>query len=620
MSKVPKFDYRVLIGIVVLIAIIVAALILVTRPAPAPVPTPTPTPTPGLTPTPTPTPPPKVTELRVPAFWAPPPGFHGNPFGTWEGLAEIRWYIYEPGAYVIIDTDEWIPALFESWERKDNVLEVKLRRNATWHDGTRFTARDVETLLVLRQAIYGWLLHVELETVDDYTIRIRAEKLTEADVREFLQEYQCAPHHLFGEYLAEAREVVNLRRAGKPYEDKLKALYDKVSKPLYPGRVIGTGPYMLKEVTADYIVLEKYRNHWLAHAFPFDRIVLTPRLIAHEVIWTAMAAGETDFRQVPTPPAMLEAINTTLRARRGVLGVGISYDPAEFGFLFNFRKWPYNDVRFRKALAYIIDVEEITKLTFGEFAIPARYQTGIPVGFEEMVFRKEFLATLKRYTPNPTEAERLLVELGFRKGPDGKWYAPGADKPFEIWLRPYAPDKEKMLPAEVLKAQLERFGFVVKFDPVPLGLMGEIYGRGEFDILAEPRGIPLGAYMFDPIYAYIRVYGPGSTVQMWQGYDPWPNITIDGKVYCTKCLVDRYFATTDPAEKRQIIETLAYVTHEWLPGIAYFQKIMMWLHVDGIRATGWPKGYHPVYSSWIGGGEPKIVILLMRLGYIKPVP
>ncbi|MEM4029607.1 MAG: ABC transporter substrate-binding protein [Thermofilaceae archaeon] len=585
-----------------IIIALVAALFLAPQAPPPPPPT---------------SPPPKPKELRIPAFWAPPPGFHGNPFGTWEGLAEIRWYIYEPGAYVIIDTDEWIPALFESWERQPDALLVRLRRGVTWHDGTAFTAKDVETLLVLRQAIYGWLLDVNLEVVDDYTVRLTKKELAESEIREFLQEYQCAPHHLFGQYLSDAKRIVDLRRRGQPYEAELKALYDKVAAPLYPGKVIGTGPYVLKEVTADYILLEKYAKHYAADKFPFDRLVLTPRLIAQEVIWTAMSAGETDFRQVPTPPAMLEAINTTLKAKGAFLGVGISYDPAEFGFLFNFRKWPYNDVRFRKALAYVIDVEKITEATFPGFALPARYQTGIPRGFEDMVFRKEFLATLKPYRPNPAEAERLLKELGFTRGPDGKWLGPDG-KPFEIWLRPYAPDKEKMMPAEVLKEQLEKFGFIVKMDPVPLGLMGEIYGKGEFDILAEPRGIPLGAYTFDPIYAYIRIYGPGSTVQSWQGYDPWPVITIEGKTYNTKELVDRYFATKDPEEKRRIIETLAYITHEWLPGIAYFQKKMMWLHVDGIRATGWPKGYHPVYSAWIGGGEPKIIILLMRLGLIRP--
>ncbi|MEZ0345249.1 MAG: ABC transporter substrate-binding protein, partial [Infirmifilum sp.] len=484
----------------VLVVAVVAAYFLFYRPSPA-VPTA------------------KPKELRVPAFWAPPPGFHGNPFGTWEGLAEIRWYIYEPGAYVIIDTDEWVPALFEKWERQgDNALLVHIRRGVTWHDGTPFTVKDVETLLVLRQAIYGWLLNVNFEKIDDYTFRlVSTGRLSEADVREFLQEYQCAPYNLFGQYLEEAKKVVDLRRNGQPYDTELKALYDKVAAPLYPGKVIGNGPYVLKEVTADYILLEKYAKHYASDKFPFDRILLTPRLVSQEVIWTAMSAGETDFRQVPTPPSMLSAINTTLKARGGFLGVGISYDPAEFGFLLNFRKWPYNDVRFRKALAYIIDVKAITETTFPGFALPARYQTGIPVGFEDMVFTKEFLNTLKPYTYNPAEAERLLKELGFKRGSDGKWLGPDG-KPFEIWLRPYAPEKEKMLPAEVLKAQLEKFGFTVKMDPVPLGLMGEMYGKGEFDILAEPRGIPLGAYTFDPIYAYIRIYGPGSTVQLWQGY------------------------------------------------------------------------------------------------------
>ncbi|MEM2246021.1 MAG: hypothetical protein QXU91_06150, partial [Thermofilum sp.] len=58
-----------------IIIALVAALFLAPQAPPPPPPT---------------SPPPKPKELRIPAFWAPPPGFHGNPFGTWEGLAEIR--------------------------------------------------------------------------------------------------------------------------------------------------------------------------------------------------------------------------------------------------------------------------------------------------------------------------------------------------------------------------------------------------------------------------------------------------------------------------------------------------------------------------------------------------
>ncbi|MEM1523172.1 MAG: ABC transporter substrate-binding protein, partial [Thermofilaceae archaeon] len=213
-GKIPKKLFPIIGVVAVLIVIaLVAAFFLAPRP-----------------------PPPKPKELRIPAFWAPPPGFHGNPFGTWEGLAEIRWYIYEPGAYVIIDTDEWIPALFESWERQPDTLLVRLRKGVTWHDGTTFTAKDVETLLVLRQAIYGWLLDANLEVVDDYTVKLTKKGLTESEIREFLQEYQCAPNHLFGQYLSDAKRIVDLRRKGQPYEAELKALYDKVAAPLYPGK------------------------------------------------------------------------------------------------------------------------------------------------------------------------------------------------------------------------------------------------------------------------------------------------------------------------------------------------------------------------------------------------
>ena len=52
-----------------------------------------------------------------------------------EGLTETSWL-----------TDEVEPALAESWERSDDGLTwtFHTRRGVTWHDGTPFTAHDVD--------------------------------------------------------------------------------------------------------------------------------------------------------------------------------------------------------------------------------------------------------------------------------------------------------------------------------------------------------------------------------------------------------------------------------------------------------------------------------------------
>ncbi|MGC8987771.1 ABC transporter substrate-binding protein [Infirmifilum sp.] len=588
-----------LIAVGVIIVVIVAAALLMMRP-----------------PASTPQSQQKVHELRIPAYWM---GWHGNPFGSWDGLAEVRWYIYEPGAYVIVDSGEWIPAAFESWKVDGKVLEIRLRKGVLWHDEKPFTAKDVETFLILRQALYGWLLEVEkINIIDDYTMRLEANKpWTPAMVNEFLQEYQVAPYHIFGQYLDEARKIIDLRRQGKPYDDQLKALTEKISKPMTP---IGTGPYKFVKETPDAIILEKFSKHYMADAFTFDRLVLTPRLTSQEVIWTAMSAGLTDFRQVPTPQAMLDAINASLRQLGGKLVLGISYDPAEYAFMFNFRKWPYNDVRFRKALAYIIDTKKIAELTFGKYVIPVEYQIGIMPSYLNLAFTESELAGFTKYSIDPAKAESLLKEIGFKRGADGKWVGPDG-KTFVIRLRAYVPDKEKSMPAEALKSILEDFGFVVNYDPIPLGKIWEVYDSGDYDIMADVRTIIIMNYIADPINPYISIYGDlgWPAPPRWMGYGSWPVIEIDGKKYDTKQLITEYMQTNDPARKKEILKTLAYITNEWLPGIGYFQKKMMWLAVDGIRATGWISGYNPIYSAWIGGGEPKMIVLMIRKGIIKPV-
>ena len=104
-----------------------------------------------------------------------------NPILAWSELAWIIiGLIYEPLVRWELTDDGWIssPGLAESWEWAANGTQVTfhLFENVTWHDGTPFTAHDVNWTIFTDTWLYWWQAstsHVDnknIKILDNYTI------------------------------------------------------------------------------------------------------------------------------------------------------------------------------------------------------------------------------------------------------------------------------------------------------------------------------------------------------------------------------------------------------------------------------------------------------------------
>jgi peptide/nickel transport system substrate-binding protein len=185
---------------------------------------------------------------------------------------------------------EFAPELATDWSTPDGgkTWVFHLVRNATWHDGTKFTSADVKfnydamtnrtwpktKIPAIITEGYKVLSAVEsVTTPDDYTVQFNCYKPLPLDgVLELsLSGMICMPKHIF-----EGTDI-----------NKNPAL-------LAP---IGTGPFkFVKHVQAVYIEFEKNKNYWRQGKPYLDKII--ERLYSTpESAIIALEAGELDYIQ-----------------------------------------------------------------------------------------------------------------------------------------------------------------------------------------------------------------------------------------------------------------------------------------------------------------------------------
>ncbi len=288
-----------------------------------------------------------------------------------EGLTEISWL-----------TGEVEPSLAESWTHSDDGLTwtFSLRKDVTWHDGTPFTAHDVE--FTFNRIIYN----EEINSSDRATFNFRfldeaTGTWTEARMTvTALDDYRvrCVLPVSFAPFLRSMGTAIYPKHILEPYVDD-GTFNDVWDIDTDPAEVIGTGPFTIERyVPKERVVLSRNPNYWLkddaGNSLPYlDKIIhlIVPDL---ETELVRFKDGGSDTHGVLGREfAELEPLQTegnfTIHRRGPALGstfltfnmnLGENPDTMEPYVAADKLKW-FRNTQFRRAVAHIVDKEAIIR-------------------------------------------------------------------------------------------------------------------------------------------------------------------------------------------------------------------------------------------------------------------
>jgi peptide/nickel transport system substrate-binding protein len=280
------------------------------------------------------------------------------------------------------DNNNLIPSLATDWKRTDDkTLEMNLRKDVVWQDGTPFTAADVKYTFdrivgkdpKLEVASPGYFPLQSVEMLDDYRVR----------------------------FVSTAVDPVMEKRFAGLGGQIIPANYHKqVGTDTFRMKPLGTGPYQMTEWVKDdhmtFVSNDKYFGGAPAAKKVTVRVI--PEVAAR---MAALINGEIDLA-TNVPPDQVSAL-------KGKSSIAVKQVPLAnvHDIRFNMKQKPMDNAFIRQALTLSIDRKALTEQLWGANAIWTR-------GFQ---FEGEELFNANRpLSPyDPDKAKALLQQGGYQK-------------------------------------------------------------------------------------------------------------------------------------------------------------------------------------------------------------
>lgn len=364
----------------------------------------------------------------------------------------------------VFDTLVWkdakgndIPALARAWRYDPASLcfIFELREGVLWHDGRPFTADDVVfTIDYFKKHPHPWvpLSRVAGATaIGPHTVSICLKE----------------PYAPFMAYVGGTMPIL------PPH------IWEKVADPeryQAPEAFIGCGPFKFVDFDSakGTYLYEANENYYLGKP-AVDRLIYVKAknplmaLLSHKADW------------VNIKPDMAVHLKEK--------GMVVLESPRGWNkkLMMNHKKAPLNDKRFRKALAYAINQQEIIDKAHRGFGTPASFGLLSP---DHPLYNPE----TPRYPHNPAKARKMLASLGYQKNEKGFMEKNGIPLKLEVLASDITVAGESMADrdGEVLKKQLENVGISVDLVNLEQATADARVRNWDFDLAVTGHGGLLG--------------------------------------------------------------------------------------------------------------------------------
>ena len=397
----------------------------------------------------------RIKEIRIAdskGDWGYPNPYCHYPRGA--GYIRMSWVF---DTLVWKDDKGYIPALAKEWtyDPKSLSFTFELQKGVKWHDGVPFSAEDVVfTIYYFKQHPYRF---VPIEAVSGAQVKTKNSVVIKLE----------KPYAPFLSYVGATIPILP------------KHIWQNVTDPRKcndPRAFIGCGPYK-------FIDFNKTKGTYLYEAFEgyYQGIPKAERLIyikAGKPLMT-LSAGRADLANIRPDIAKL-LVNKGLVVIKNARGWNKK-------LMINHKKLPFNDRRFRQAIAYAINQQEIIDKAHRGFGSPASFGLISPD-------HEFYNPNTPTYAPNPSKARQILESLGYFKGFDGYYSKLG--KPLKVGLLASnitaAGESVTDRDGEVIKRQLEAVGIHVDLVNLEQATADGRVRKWNFDLAISGHGGLLG--------------------------------------------------------------------------------------------------------------------------------
>jgi peptide/nickel transport system substrate-binding protein len=467
-----------------------------------------------------------------------------------------------------VPTQEIVPSLAESWTNAPDgkTWTFTLRKNLRWSDGEPLTADDV--VFTWNDVIYN--TNINNVTRDSFIIdgkKFAVTKIDDLTVQVVTPEVYAPLLVGFGAGV----EILPKHVLAKAVADGTFASAYGVNSD--PAKVIGSGPYCLKECkAAQYTQLERnpyyFETDKNGQRLPyFDTVIFTvvPNMNAMSL---RFLSGESDVDDFIYPNEYEHFKTEEQKGKFKLLEPGVGLEMSFFWFNQNTNlnektgqpivdakklKW-FRNAKFRQACSYAVDRDSILKSVYSGRGVPA-------YGFETPGNVKWFNPEIQKYPHDLAKAKALLKEIGIEKR-NGDDFATDADgNKIEFVLNTNTGNDVRGKAAVLIAADLKELGFHVIFQPVEFNtLITKIDDTHDYDCVL--LGFAPGTSP-DPSMGMNIIKSDGYTHQ-WFPRQKTPSTDWEARL---NELMDAQTKTLDYAERRKIYDEVQAILAEQQPMI-----------------------------------------------------
>ncbi|MEV6343584.1 ABC transporter substrate-binding protein [Actinoplanes sp. NPDC051851] len=467
-----------------------------------------------------------------------------------EGLIyePLYWYNFASNA-----EPQPVLATAYSWDATGKVLTITTREGVKWSDGQPFTAKDVAYTFDLIKRTpeinAGALKIVSSEAKDDKTAVLTFEKPSFTDEASIVGNTPIVPEHVWST-ISDPKTSIN-------------------------PNPVGTGPYKLKQFSAQSYVMEKNPNYWQAGK-PQIQNIRYIALATADAASAALTAGQVDWMS-----SFLPGLDQLIKNQKNLTYVNT---PALTASIFTCAdtsygcKGPQTDPAVRQAIYWAINRDQLNKLAGGGFAETASPTLLLPERDKDWIADPANLTTPGG--PDVAKANQILDAAGWVKGSDGI-RAKGGEK-LSLTIQTVTGWSDFISLNDAMAQQLKEVGIELK--PTQLAWQewntNEVQGKFQLSLDSIGLGASTNPYFTYLKYSSTTTAKVGTAAGLSGNYARYKNATVDAAVAVAA-------GTNDEALQKQQYTIIQQEIVKDLPYIPIYINSML-TEFSTANATGWP--------------------------------